>query len=57
MSNNLAIYLASLIINDLMKHTSRDFSSYEYELLENRLMQGRFDEIENFIKKHLLRQR
>ena len=53
MSNNLAIYLASLIISDLMKHTSRDFSSYEYELLENRLMQGRFDEIENFIKKHL----
>lgn len=53
MSKQLATYLAIIIISDLVKHTTRDFSSYEYELLENRLMQGRFDEVENFIKKYL----
>ena len=36
-----------------MKHTTRDFSSYEYELLETRLMQGKFEEVEDDIRKYL----
>ena len=53
MSKRLATYLATIIISDLMKHTTRDFSSYEYELLEARLMQGKFEEVEQYIMKYL----
>ena len=53
MSKNLAIFLASIIISELKKHTSRDFSSYEYELLEKKLMQGKYDEIEQYISNTL----
>lgn len=53
MSKRLATYLAIIIISDLMKHTTRDFSSYEYELLEARLMQGKFEEVEGYIRKYL----
>ena len=53
MSKQLAMYLAVIIIADLQKHCSRDFSSYEYELLEARLMQGNYDEVEQYISKYL----
>ena len=53
MSKKLACWLSILIISELMKHTTRDFSSYEYELLEARLMQGKFEEVENYMRKYL----
>lgn len=53
MSKKLACWLSILIISELMKHTSKDFSSYEYELLEYKLIKGQFSEVEEYIKKYL----
>jgi hypothetical protein len=53
MTKQLAMYLSVIIIADLRRHCSRDLSSYECELLEQRLMQGKYDEVEQYISRYL----
>lgn len=51
MKKQLARYLTVLIANDL-KHY-RDVSSGACEMIENKLINNKFDEVENYIKNFL----
>lgn len=51
MSKNLAIYLTTLIANDLEKH--RDVSSAMCEVIEKSFIDGKYEKIENYIKEFL----
>lgn len=48
MKERLARYLTVLIANDLEHH--RDVSSGTCEMIENKLINNKFDEVENYIK-------
>ena len=51
MKERLARYLTVLIANDLEHH--RDVSSGTCEMIENKLINNKFDEVENYIKNFL----
>lgn len=51
MSKNLAIYLTTLIANDLEKH--RDVSSEMCEAIEKSFIDGKYEKIENCIREFL----
>ena len=51
MSKELARYLTVLIANDLEKH--RDVSSGACEMIEKRFIDGKFEEIEEYIRNFL----
>ena len=51
MKERLARYLTVLIANDLEHH--RDVSSGACEMIENKLINNKFDEVENYIKNFL----
>ena len=51
MSKELAIYLTGLIAKDLEKH--RDVSSGACEMIEKRFIDGKYEEIEEYIRNFL----
>ena len=53
MSKNFARYLTCLIANDYDKKSRGCISSYECEIIEKRFQEGKFDEIENFLRRRL----
>ena len=51
MSKNLALYLTVLIAKDLEHH--KDVSSGACEMIENRLLNNEFEEVEKYIHNFL----
>lgn len=53
MTKELSRYLTCLIANDYDKKSTGCISSYECELIEKRFIDGKFDEIEGYLRRKL----
>lgn len=55
MTKNFARYLTCLIAKDLDSRTSTCISSYECELIEQKFIDNKFDEIELYVMNKILK--
>lgn len=51
MDKDFAIYLTSLIANDYDKHHEKCISSYACEIIEENLIKGNFQKVQDYIRR------